>query len=109
MTLATLLSRRATVYRYGDGATDAHGNPARTLEATDEEVPCALEQIAPVEILVGRESYLATYRAAFLPGTALDGGDVIEVDGDRYEVIGTPSRGHTPRGEHHVEALLREG
>jgi hypothetical protein len=108
MTLLGLLSRRATIYRYGGGADDAHGNPTRTLQETATAVPCALEQIEPRELLIGRESYLATYRAAFLAGVGLDGGDELEVDGARYEVIGEPSRGHTPRGEHHVEALLRE-
>lgn len=107
MTLAHLLSRTATIRRYGAGAADAHGNAVRTL--TEEiSVGCALEQIAPSEFLVGRETYIATHRIALPPATPLDGSDEIEVDGTTYEVLGDPSRGFTPAGEHHVEALLRE-
>jgi hypothetical protein len=107
MSLEHLLSRRATVHRYGAGAADDHGNAVRVLEE-DLEVACALEQIQPSEILIGRETYIATHKIALPPRTPLDGGDEITVEDATFEVVGDPSRGFTPAGEHHVEALLRE-
>lgn len=109
MTLLSLLSRRATVFRYSrTGARDGHGIKARVLVDTIADVPCALEQTDPREVLIGQETYISTHRAAFLGGQPLDGSDEVEVEGVRFEVIGDPSRGFTPAGEHHVEAVLRQ-
>ena len=80
---------------------------AEIVEVPD--VPCALEQTEPREVLFGRETYDSTHRAAFLGGTELDGSDEVVIDGTTFEVLGDPSRGHFPSsGEVVVEAILRE-
>jgi len=109
MSLRRMLTQTATIVRRSStGTRDGHGNPTQaTVEVPD--VPCRLEQTEPREVLVGRETYITTHRAAFLGGTELDGSDELLVAGVRFEVIGDPSRADFPgKGEQIVEAVLRE-
>lgn len=108
MSLEALLTRTATLRRYGPGTEDAHGNPARTLLET-RSVKVYLEQQAPRELLIGRETYIATHRAVLPAGTPAAGTDTLEVDGTVFEIIGPVSHAHRPAtGEHHLELELRE-
>jgi hypothetical protein len=108
VSLDALLTRAATLYRRTyDGPPDELGDPTWT-EITGP-VACELQQAGSTEAL-GDAVQVSTWRV-FLPVGASDvgGWDALELDGDRYELVGDPWPVWNPRlaAYDHVEALVQ--
>jgi hypothetical protein len=113
----TLDAYTATIEKRGPSSTttDVFGTPVEDVAVITVEEPCWVEQIQAQEILVGRETLIANYRAFFRPTANIDGSDTItdvvhNATGEHlgaFEILGPPDDMPTPRGPHHIEALLR--
>jgi hypothetical protein len=107
----------ATVQKRGPSTTtrDVFNTPIEDEAPLLVTYPCWLEQLSTQEMLVGRDTVLANYRAFFLPDADIDADDAIPVivhnetghERGPFEVVGQPSDMSSFRGEHHIEALLR--
>lgn len=107
MTFRRLLTQTATVIRRDSiGQVDEYGNPLPGPEARTD-YPARLEQVNTREVLVDRETVTSEWRLFLPPEAVISAQDLVEVDGERFEVMGRPARESSPRGTHHVEALLR--
>lgn len=107
MSLASLLAtRQVTIYPYTAGAADAYGNiPGSWGPATATNG--WIEQTSSTEQLDGRDRTVTTIRLFLATGTTVGPRDRVADDsGDLFEVNGIPDRPFTPRGQHHVVALL---
>jgi hypothetical protein len=107
---AHLFTRPATVTRRVAAATrDAHG----TVEWTTSTVSMLVEvqQTGSAEANERGQVVVNSWRL-FAPADAqLDAGDAVTVDGNRFEIDGTPWEVRSPRTglTTHVEAALRRG
>ena len=106
-----LLQRPLVIHRPVRGVRDSHGRQA-VVSWADTPVVGYLEQRQTEEVVIGQDTYSATWFGAFPAGTALSAWDRVEdpAAGLLFEVLGSPAR---PRRaindeEHHVEAKLRE-
>lgn len=106
MTLASLMVHDVIVVRptivvdrYGNETKD-WANPTRTT------VKGWIARRSEREVLERREAQVADWIVYLPVGTALDGGDRVEWNGNTFEVSGPPNEAWTPRGPHHIEADL---
>jgi len=87
--LAHLMNARVEIVRYGDGAEDDLGRPARAVLSRQADVPARLDQLSSVE----GESFTADRWRVELPlDTVIDAGDEVIESGRRFTVDGTPNR-----------------
>lgn len=106
MSLRRLLTQTATVISREPVGVDEYGNPTEGPEIR-ASYPARLEQTDSAELLADRDTVTTRWRL-FLPAEAvIDAWARVEVDGELFDVIGRPTLERTPRGPHHVEALLR--
>lgn len=89
MSVNRMMTRTATILRrVPSGERDRYNN--ELTELVEDEVRCALQQQSRTEH-EDRGEVSDTRWNLFLPyGTLLATGDAVEVDGDRYEVVGEP-------------------
>lgn len=101
-----LLRQEVEVVPVSAGDPDRYNAPTR---AEGEPVPYAawIEQTRATELQVGRHTVIADWLLVLPAGAVIDAGDRVRHDGRTFEVTASPDRVRTPRGEHHVEALLR--
>lgn len=101
-----LLTRPCTIRRTSPGAsTDEYGTPV--ADEVETETRCALQQRQRTE---NDDAISDTGWLLVLPaGTDIDTSDVVEVDGDAYEVVGDPWRvvNELTTVEDHVEATVQ--
>lgn len=109
MSLTSLINRPCLLIRRSEsGDTDDYGNDIAT--ETIVATVCEIQQIRRTEPATEGELSQGDWVAFFLPGTALDTSDAIEVDGlGTFELVGGPWVVRNPRTqqESHVEASLR--
>lgn len=107
MTIAALMVHTVTIKR-ASTTTDRYGDTAADFDtATSTTTVAWISQRAASEIVNGREAQLSEW-VAFLPADA----DVLGQDriiwGDiTFEVVGPPNHAWSPRGENHIEAVLK--
>lgn len=113
MTLQQLLNRPVTITRRTGGTTeDPYGN-----QLDDTVTVATVGELQQQQRLETESSWSeragevlqSTWLLVLPANTAVDGGDKVTVDGQDFEVQGTPWHARNPRtGEaHHVEATLR--
>jgi hypothetical protein len=108
VTIESLMTRTATITRRAQTGAVGRTNTPTWVDADPVEVSCYFEQSGATEVVVGRQTQIVDATLVLPAGTELDASDRVSIDGDTYEVIGTPSRPHRPgTGEHHVEAYLQ--
>lgn len=104
-----LMTRAATLVTVVDSGTeDVYGNPTDEIE-TSTSVLCELQQIRRTEEDGTTSWQTGTYNLFLPAGTSVTGFDRIEIDGDSYELEGTPERVRNPRTGQvsHIEATVR--
>jgi hypothetical protein len=107
LSLAGLLAQTWRVLPFSSSGIDQYGNPTTTF-GPPVPYPCRLEQLTEQEILLDRNLQIGDLRLFLPPGAVITGRDRGEDDEGRiYEVIGPPKLHRTPRGPHHIEAVLR--
>ena len=109
MSVQTLMTRPATVYRRTDSAPDEYGNPTLT-EASGTPVLCQVARPSVRELTELTDTTIDDWLCFLPPGTAIAAGDRVEVDGlGSLEVVGRPNEvWHPLRGEtHHIELRLQ--
>jgi hypothetical protein len=108
VSLAALLTREATLLqRSYDGPPDEYGDPTWQEVATD--VPCELQPGGASEAL-GDAVQLSTWRLILGPAhVAATGWDAVELEGERYELVGDPAPFWNPRTRQydHLEAIVQ--
>jgi hypothetical protein len=104
--------------RHAPVTTDRYGNTARDWSrASTVSTPAWVERQAgrqgsgSGESLAGRDELYSTFRLVLPVGVLIEGRDRVDYDGRTFEVQGPPDTVLTPRGAHHIEAILlwREG
>lgn len=108
MTLSQLLNTPVTIIsRSTSGEIDDYGNEV-SAEAEAETVG-ELQQTRRDEQDDQGELSDTSWLLILPAGTSIDTGDVVEVNGDRYELVGAPWPARNPRTrlETHIEATLR--
>jgi hypothetical protein len=104
-----LLVRPIVIVRATETSTDRYGNATPDWTQA-ERIDCRgwVAQISAIELATTRESVDAVL---FLtPDVELSAFDRVEIDGEIYEVTGTPTqawRALPPPALHHIEAQLR--
>jgi hypothetical protein len=109
MSLDTLLTQTVTVIRWSQAtqAADSEGNDLPSTPPSRVDYAGLVQQLTTSEDRTGPDIDTTTHRL-FLPPTAvIDGGDRVEESGRLFEIVGAPDVLRTPRGVHHIEALLR--
>jgi hypothetical protein len=107
VSLSTLLAQTGSVLPFAASGVGTYGNPAVSY-GEPVAYPCRLEPVTEAEILLDRNLQIGDFRL-FLPADAAIGGRdrFQDAEGNVYEVVGPPRLHRTPRGPHHVEAVLR--
>lgn len=78
-----------SVLRYVPGATDAHGNPAPTYAPAVDQSVYAVGPKHNVENNDGTRDSTVTLREVYAPpGFSVDPLDLLEIDGETWEVFG---------------------
>lgn len=106
MSLSGLLVRSGAVLRPAWTTTAHNDRKADWAHATSTTVRCWVSQQSSREIRDGRAAEIRQWVGFFEAGTDIVAGDRVVVDGSTFEVDGPPHRAWSPRGEHHVEAIL---
>lgn len=104
--LARLLTRPCVLVTRTPGPPDVYGDPS-WVESRNNAL-CYAEQTVASE--PGDPNYQADEWRVLLPaGAAVDGLDAVEVDGQRFEVLGPPWTAKDPRfnRDHHIELRAR--
>lgn len=106
MSLTALLVRTVDVITAGT-RTDAYGDTQPNWATATEIITSGwLAQQTSIEDRDGRNATSSTL-VLFLPAeTAITARSRVRIDGTVYELISEPLAAWTPRGEHHIEALL---
>lgn len=110
--LSTLLNRACNIIRRTEsGNTDDYGN-----DIPDEDIVATVCELQSRNGWAGRSEPAlqgqlsdTEWLLVLPPGTVLSTADVVEVDGQEYEVTGDPWHARNPRNqtESHVEASVR--
>ena len=109
--LSQLINRPCVIHRRLDtGTTDDYGN--LIPDTLDVAAVCELQlRTSRGDNEPDRLGELSDtdWVAYFLPGTVINTGDTLEVDGQRYEMVGEPWHARNPRTQQasHIEAFLR--
>lgn len=108
MSLTSLLVRTAVI-QTATTSTDRYNNTVLDWTSPTSTTTTAwVAQTATIENQDHRDATVDTVIATFPAGTAITAQNRVVIDGQTYEVDGKPNRAWTPRGEHHVECVLRE-
>lgn len=108
MSLTSLLVRTAVI-QTASTTVDRYNNTVLDWTSpTSTATTVWIAQTATSEDLDHRDGTVDTVIATFPAGTVITAYDRVVIDGQTYEVDGKPNRAWTPRGEHHVEVVLRE-
>lgn len=105
MSLTGLLSETVTVIRPGE-TIDEYGDVVPGGE-TRVDYPGRLEQLSTDELLRDRDTIVADWRVFLPPDADIAATDWVEGRGHVFHVNGLPMEHRTPRGPHHIEALLK--
>ena len=77
------------------GTPDARGND--TWTETTEDVPyCSVHPGLSTEVTAGTEEVSSDVTVMFPDGTSIKATDAMIINGDRYEVVGTPNQWQSP-------------
>ena len=107
--IAALINRPCTIVsRSASADGDDYGNAIDT-ESTIDTV-CEIQQRRRDEPADQGELSSTDWLGFFPAGTALDTGDAVQVDGERFELVGDPWPVRNPRTRavSHIEASLRK-
>jgi len=105
--LDRLLTERVTVVRAAV-TRDRYGNAGTDWDtATRTDTPAWIEPTGASENDDQRSGQRAVWRLIVPVGVDITGRDRIEYQGETFEIDGPPLTLRTPRGPHHVEAVLR--
>lgn len=104
-----LLDRTATVTRPSVLTYDDYGNETVSFAAVYTDVPCRLAEppSANAESLDDRDTLIRTATVFFDPTVELTFLDRIAIDGETWEVTGSPVLLHGRSGPHHTESPVR--
>ena len=84
-----------TIHRRVLDGVDDFGDDKYT-DQTEDIFPCSVQSGASVEVVQGTEQ-VTTDIAVYAPaGTNVDAIDFLEIDGEKYEVVGLPNSGQSP-------------
>lgn len=103
-----LINRPATlIQRLTSESTDRFGNKKRT-EGT-VEIVVEIQQKQRSETADEGETSDTTWNIYFPPGTDVNSGDAVVIDGSEYELTGDPWEARNPRTQalSHMEATVR--
>ncbi len=92
-----------------EGTTDGidrYGNATASGSVVTEETGW-LEQQSASEDLVDRDTRTSTWLLLLSAETVATALSTIEVGGQTFTVVGAPKLVNTPRGSHHIEAVLK--
>lgn len=108
MSLARLFVRQVDIITPAS-STDSRGDTVTTWTgAAETTVQGWLGRASESEAFTpGRDALRIDGVVRVPAGTVVDGRCRVRVDGDLFEVAGTPNRAWTPRGEHHVRIPVR--
>lgn len=101
-----MLTQTATISDTPATTSDAEGNWTPGTPVTSTE-PCRLEDSQSIEVFDGANRIIADARLFLGPDASITGRSEVTVDAKPFVVVGKPTEQRTPRGVHHVEALLR--
>ena len=106
MSITRLLTQTATISDTPTTTSDAEGNwtPGTAVVSTE---PCRLEDGQSIEVFDGANRITGDARLFLGPGAVITGRSEVTVAAKRYAVVGQPAEQVSPRGIHHIEALLR--
>jgi hypothetical protein len=108
VSLARLLCQPLTVQAMGPKTKDAYGDWTPGALGAPVAVLGFLEQTASVEVLLGRDTTVTTWKV-FLPAeTAITPLSTIAFEGQTFQVSGAPWRAFNPRTKatSHIEAKV---
>lgn len=107
MSLAALLVRTVSVVTPGV-RTDTYGDPQPDwTTAVVYTTSGWLAQQSSLEDRDGRNATASTLALTLPADTPITARDRVRIDGILYEIVAEPLAAWTPRGEHHIEALLQ--
>lgn len=107
MTLARLLRLTGAVLPRTVAGADAHGNDIVSF-GPPTPAPYWAEPLTGAEVTLDQNLQIGDARLYLSASTALSGVDRWSMaDGTVWEVIGPPLFFPTPRGPHHLEAIVR--
>jgi head-tail adaptor len=107
VSVASLLTERATLHAYTSGGDDDYGNPTLTW-STVGTVQARFEQRTSEERTRDRSTLVSDWVLFLLPATVVDGRmRVSDEYGRLFEVVGTPAMRRTPSRDMMVEVSLR--
>ncbi len=101
-----LLTQQATRNRFGSTVDDYNNEIANDTVIDTKRYACRLQQSPSKEITVGANTQITNWVIYLPPEADVRGTDVLEVDGQKYEVVGPPTVSITPSGPHHKTANL---
>jgi hypothetical protein len=102
-----LLTKPMTLHRRTVGATDAAGRPTATIE--EVSLSGGLSHSRAADSFDGGLVIVDELSVYLPPDTEVAPGDVVEVDGGRYEVVSEPfaAWNHRRGDAHHLEVKVR--
>ena len=92
-TVVSRFSRTVVLRRLSSSSVDEYGTP--TYSDADELVSCHLRMLRSDELPAGTNS--VRWKLYLDPGTAIDAGDRVVVEGDVHEVVSVPRDNYNPR------------
>lgn len=112
MSFRSLLISTATVTREVEDGFDDFGNQVATWDVVFEDVPCRLVERG-ISIGGGKEdnddrTTITRSGTLFVEATTtLSALDRVEVNGETWEVVGSPAAQQNSVGVHHIETSVR--
>ncbi len=105
MPIASLINRRCTLRHRSGGTVNDDGDRVPSWTTTD--TVCEVQQRRRSED--DDQIDTAVWVAFFLPGEVVGSGDILEVDGVSYELVGDPWHARNPLAQRpsHIEATLQ--
>jgi len=101
------MTRKAMVEPYVTTTEDDFNDEVAGY-GTPVPYPAWFDQMETTEVVVGRDTAIVTDKVILPAGAVINHlSRVTRDDGVSFQVFGHPWRVHTPRGEHHVEAMLK--
>lgn len=109
MSFAGMLTTTVRILAFDTNGTDPYGNPAPGWAdpTAVTPTPARLNQASADELVTDRDTQITTWKLHLPAGTPIGGRDRVLTDEGLMDVHGEPARRRTPRGEHHVIAILR--
>jgi hypothetical protein len=101
-----LLTQKAVRNRFGSTTDDYNNVVVNDTVVDTKTYPCRLEQGPSTEITLGANTQISNWVIYLPPDADVKGTDVLEVDSQKYEVLGPPTVSITSAGPHHKTAQL---